>query len=292
MAKSEQKKEDMLKLIIEQNIQLKKMEERIEELLKEKETLQLSMVPITAVPIAVAGTKPSSSSTSIESTSTAVDPARLAQELSIQKQENQKLLQKFQNLELQKVQNDTLYLQEMQKTHKLELKIQKLESESLMANTLAHAKEIIWTKTSQSMIEIWPSIQIIFQQQELIIRCRALIEEQKAALKTKPTEATYMIKVLNSKTKEELEEINISDRIATIIEIKKVLQKRNLINQLETKCQTLDISVKRSHSKFNVLNQKGLRGLLGLNNKFIRLYYYCKGLYVVAVDITKFVGVK
>ena len=84
--------------------------------------------------------------------------------MSIQKQENQKLLQKFQNLELQKVKNDTKYLEEMQKTHKLQLKIQKLESESLMVDTLAHAKESIWTKNSQSMIDVCPSIQIIFEQ--------------------------------------------------------------------------------------------------------------------------------
>ena len=113
MAESEKQKEDILKLIIEQNIQLKKMEERIEELLKEKEATQLAMVPLTSVPIEVAGKDPSSSSKTIESTSTSADLARLSQELSIQKHEKQKLLQKFQNLKFQKVQNDTLYLQEM-----------------------------------------------------------------------------------------------------------------------------------------------------------------------------------
>lgn len=71
-----------------------------------------------------------------------------------------------------------------------------------------------------------------------------MIEEHKVAMKTKAVEATYMIKVLNSKSREELEEIKISDITTTISEIKKVLQKRNLINQLESKCQTLDISVK------------------------------------------------
>lgn len=88
---------------------------------------------------------------------------------------------------------------------------------------MAHAKESIWTKISQSMIDVWPSIHIIFEQHELITRCRAVIEEQKVALKTNPAEAMYMIKVLYSKRKEELEEINVSDRTTTILEIKKVL---------------------------------------------------------------------
>ena len=68
IAQNEQQKEDMLKLIIDKNIQLKKMEEQVEELLKEKEAAQLVTVLVTTVPIAVAGTKPSSSSTTIEST--------------------------------------------------------------------------------------------------------------------------------------------------------------------------------------------------------------------------------
>ena len=55
MVETEQQKEDMLKLIIEQNIQLNKMEEQIKELLEEKEATQIPVVPLTAVPIAVAG---------------------------------------------------------------------------------------------------------------------------------------------------------------------------------------------------------------------------------------------
>jgi len=85
MVENEQRKEDMLNLIIEQNIQLKKMEEKIEELLKEKEASTLAMVPLTTVPIEVVGIEPSSSSTIIESTSITTYLVILSQELSIQK---------------------------------------------------------------------------------------------------------------------------------------------------------------------------------------------------------------
>jgi len=70
-----------------------------------------------------------------------------------------------------------------------------------MVDTLTQAKENIWTHIIQSMTDVWSSIQIIFEQQELITRCRAVIEEHKEALKNKLEEATYMIKVLNSKTR-------------------------------------------------------------------------------------------
>ena len=101
-----------------------------------------------------------------------------------------------------------------------------------------------------------------------------------------------MIKVLNSKSRAELEQIKISDRTTTIMEIKKVLQKKNLLNQLETKCQTLDISIQRFHTKFNLLNWSGFPGLVAPNDKLINLEEYCKKLYTIAIDRAKFEGIK
>ena len=43
------------------------------------------------------------------------------------------------------------------------------------------------------------------------------------------TEATEIIKFLNSKTREELEDFKIEDRTKTILEVKKVLTKRGLM---------------------------------------------------------------
>jgi len=83
--------------------------------------------------------------------------------LSLQRQENEKPQQEFKYMEAQKIKNDTLYVEEMQKTHKLTGKIEELENESLMAQTLAQAKENIWADISQAITEVWPSIQIIFE---------------------------------------------------------------------------------------------------------------------------------
>jgi len=89
------------------------MEEKIEQLPKEKEATQLAVTSMTTIPIA--STEPSSSPTDIASSSATVETTRLSQELQAQKQHNEKLLQKFQALESQKVKNDTLYVEEMQK---------------------------------------------------------------------------------------------------------------------------------------------------------------------------------
>jgi len=45
----------------------------------------------------------------------------------------------------------------------------------------------------------------------------------------KPNEATELIKFINSKNSEELEELEIENRTETILEVRKVLTKRNLM---------------------------------------------------------------
>ena len=57
-------------------------------------------------------------------------------------------------------------------------------------------------------------------------RSRKAIEKTREELGENPTEATNIIKFLNSKTKEELEALEIEDRIETILEVKKVLTKK------------------------------------------------------------------
>lgn len=52
-----------------------------------------------------------------------------------------------------------------------------------------------------------------------------------------PREARTLIKILNSKTKDELADFEIADRIETILEGRRVLSKRNLLVQLENKCK-------------------------------------------------------
>lgn len=65
----------------------------------------------------------------------------------------------------------------MQKSHRLNRRIEEFQSQSLMAQTLAQAKESIWEDISQSITEVWPSIQIIFKREELINRCQVVIDE-------------------------------------------------------------------------------------------------------------------
>lgn len=65
---------------------------------------------------------------------------------------------------------------------------------------------------------------MIFEQGQLVHKAKVAITEIKEELDHKPGEATRIIKVLNSKTKDELE-----DRTDVVLEVRKVLTKRNLM---------------------------------------------------------------
>jgi len=93
---------------------------------------------------------------------------------------------------------------------------------------LAQAKEKLWAKIIDSINDIWPSIQVIFEQNDLVKEVTKAIQRVMAELGNMPKEASRIIQFLNSKNKYELQELDIADRIDTILEVKKVLTKRNL----------------------------------------------------------------
>jgi molecular chaperone DnaK (HSP70) len=95
--------------------------------------------------------------------------------------------------------------------------------------TLVEVKESVWMDSTKSMNEIWPMIQIMFEQNKLVQRSQQAIEKTKVELGEMPTEVVEIIKFLNSKTREEIEELKIEDRTETILEVKRVLTKRGLM---------------------------------------------------------------
>ena len=65
---------------------------------------------------------------------------------------------------------------------------------------------------NKSMAEIWPLIQIGFEQHELVQKAREAIGKIREKLGDKPTETTELIRFLNSKTKQELKALEIKDK--------------------------------------------------------------------------------
>lgn len=136
------------------------------------------------------------------------------------------LLEKIQN---DKIRVDNTHRAEVQKKFRLTRQIDKYENESLIAQTLAKAKEKIGIDINSTMAKLWTSIQIIFQHEELVKRSKAVITGVKKDLENMHGEKNKIIKVLNSKTNEELEEFGIDDITNTVLEVRRVLTKKNLM---------------------------------------------------------------
>ena len=128
----------------------------------------------------------------------------------------------------------------------------------------------------------------MFEQHELVLRSRHTIDRIKGELGEMPTEANEIIGFLNSKTKEELESLNIEDRTETILEVKRVMTKKGLMLQLEEKSQTMDIEVQRFFSNIDALQKKGFPGLLVLKDKLMTLSDYKKKISMVEKESSKF----
>ena len=73
-----------------------------------------------------------------------------------------------------------------------------------------------------------------------------------------------------------MEEIGISDRTETILEVRKVISKRNLKVQLEEKCRNMELSITRFMVKFDVLRKKGLPNPLVINERLMKCEDYDK----------------
>lgn len=110
------------------------------------------------------------------------------------------------------------------------------------------------------------------------------IQKVRAELGKKPKEASRVIQFLNSKKKYELQDLGLSDRTKTILEVKKVITKRNLMIQIEEKCQNMKLAVDRFMVKFDVLRKKGLHNPLVINNMLMKQEEYGKKLREVAKE--------
>jgi hypothetical protein len=267
MAETEGQKEEMLKLIMEQNAQIKEMEAELEKLVKEKEqTKPMEVIPLSAVPLTGVSTVTASATTTAELPSaapvtvpgTSEALATSMEKMTLQGMEIKRLEQEIENLQKLKASFQASYNTERHTSEKLKQEIQQLQKQTVVGKTLAEAKENIWMDISKSINEIWPMVQIMFEQHELVSRSRQAIDRIKGELGEMPTEANEIIRFLNSKTKEEMENLKIEDRTETILEVKRVLTKRGLMLQLEEKSQNMDIGVQRFFSKIDVLQKKGL----------------------------------
>jgi hypothetical protein len=296
IVEKEGEKDELLKLLLEQNAQLKEMESEMERLLKEKEQAKtMESIPLSAIPIAGLSTTTVTvipSATSVPLPEGATDLAKSMERMNLQESEISRLKKEVENIQEIKIYFQTSLSKEKQANEQIRKELQQLQKQTVAGKTLAEVKELVWMDISKSINEIWPMVQIMFEQNELLERSKQAVEKIRTELGDMPAQANEIIRFLNSKTREELEELKIEDRTETILEVKRVLTKRGLMLQLEEKIQVMDQGVQRFFSKIDALQRKGLPGMKVINDKLMTLTDYKKKLIEVSRDSSKFAGIQ
>jgi hypothetical protein len=296
IAEKEGEKDELLKLLLEQNAQLKEMEAEMERLLKEKEQEKpMEGIPLSIIPIAGLSTTTVTvipSATSMPLPEGATNLAKSIERMNLQESEISRLKKEVENLQELKISFQTSLSKEKQVNEQIRKELQQLQKQTVAGKTLAEVKELVWMDISKSINEIWPMVQIMFEQNELLERRKQAMDKIRTELGDMPAQANEIIRFLNSKTREELEELKIEDRTETILEVKRVLTKRGLMLQLEENIQVMDQGVQKFFHKIDALQRKGLPSMKVINDKLMTLPDYKKRLAEVSKDNSKFAGIQ
>ena len=145
---TETQKSEMMKLIMEQNLQIKQMEEQMEKLVKRKEdTVKMTQIPIDVVPLSTRSITIVSTlgtTTITGATKGAEQLVEVAQNLSIQTVEIKNLQDELKEFQHMKVVADNSHAAELQREKGQIEVLQKEVKDSYLGNKLGLVKEILW----------------------------------------------------------------------------------------------------------------------------------------------------
>lgn len=254
-----------------------------------------STVAASLAPIApLATTLPVTTEFTIAGTSTekTTELVKAMEEMSIQATELKRLKEKVASLETDCKLAQKQQKEEAQKALRMGEKIKVLEKVLTLQKPLGQTKEMLWANSIDSVNDILPSIQVIFEQIELVKVATEAIKKVKEDLGDQTEEANQLIHFLNSKNMHELNELGVEDIIEAIIKIKKVLSKRNLMLNLEKKCHNLQVGIDRFMAKLQNLRDKGLPNPMVINDKLMTQLDYVDRLEKLSKEQASTSGVK
>ena len=87
----------------------------------------------------------------------------------------------------------------------------------------------------------------------MLLAAQIEIQKTKDELTDKPAQALKLITFLNSKNREELEELQVLDRTETILQFKKAITKKSLMRNIEEKCEAMNLAITRFMVKYKKL---------------------------------------
>ena len=100
---------------------------------------------------------------------------------------------------------------------RLEKLVKALEKDLSLEKPLREINEILWGNIIELIKSVWPSVQAIFEQNDLIKVAQEEINKTRDELRGRPEQANQLIQFLNTQTKRQLAELGIDDRTRTIL---------------------------------------------------------------------------
>jgi len=244
----------MMDLAMRLNERLSETEQALEKALQEKQEESTSQQPevaptiTTAPPIIIAAVPPNVLASAACTTTIAPDNStgmttekliKAMGDLKIQVSELKQVKEKLAKVEQNYDKSKMTVVEKTREVKALENKVRALEKDLSLHKPLAEIRGISWANIIQSLNGVWGSIQTIYEQIDLIKVAQVEIQKTRALLGQMPEQANRLIHFLNTKTSEELEALNIRDRTATILDIKRVLTMRTLMQNLDRRCQDM-----------------------------------------------------
>ena len=171
-------------------------------------------------------------------------------------------------------------------------KIKVLEKDLTLQKPLGQTKEILWANIIDSVNDIWSSIQVIFKQTELVKVATEAMQKVREELGDIPEDANQLIHFLNNKNRYELHELGIEDRTKAILEVKKVISKRNHMLNLEEKFHNMQVAIDRFMDKFQIFRDKGIPSPMVIHDKLMTQLDYTDRLGKLAKEQASSSGIK
>lgn len=285
------------------NERLSETKQVLEKSLQEKQGESTSQLPevaptVTTAPSTLITTVPPTFPTSVAEITTGTPATTLGnstgmsteqlikamEELKLQVLELKQVKEKLEKFEQSYDKSKMNVVEITREIKKLENKVRELEKDLSMHKPLSEIRGILWTNISQYLSDVWRSIQTIHEQIDMIRVAQVEIQKTRALLGQMPEQANRVIHFLNTKTSEELESLDTRDRIGTILDIKRVLTMRSLMQNLDRRCQDMQVEIDSFTKNFTVLHQKGFPSPLGSNDCLIKHKDYIHKLNTYVVD--------
>ena len=159
---------------------------------------------------------------------------------------------------------------------RLEKLVEALQKDLSLEKPLNEINDILWDNIIELIRDIWPSIQAIFEQNELVKVAQEEINRTRHELRGRPEQAQQLIQFLNSKTKQQLALLGIDDRTGAILEAKRVFTKRTFMQNLERKCTDILVDINNFREKFQALLDSGLPSPMLTKDQIVDLETYEK----------------